>query len=345
MQFFINDARMHTLLDPSILFFLLGILAGSVKSNLEIPAPIAKFLALYLLMAVGLKGGFALDKSGLDASVAIPLLACVAMAFVVPILGYAVLRRITDPLNAAAVAASYGSVSAVTFVTATQHLEAHDMAFGGHMAAAMVLMETPAILLALVWARRISRPPASAGTLQPAGLTATAPERTDANVQGWGHWLRECFTEGAQMLLLGALLIGFVSGETGQAIMQPFSGDLFKGMLAFFLLDMGVQVAKNFAHVRTAPGLLWAYALVGPWVHAGIALALASVVDLPVPDAVLLMVLSASASYIVVPAVLRHALPQANPAIYLGLSLGLTFPFNILIGIPMYVAWAQRALG
>ena len=324
---------MHTLLDPAILFFLLGILAGSVKSNLEIPAPIAKFLALYLLMAVGLKGGFALDKSGLDASVMIPLLACVAMAFVVPILGYAVLRRITDPINAAAVAASYGSVSAVTFVTATQHLQAHGMAFGGHMAAAMVLMETPAILLALVWARR------SAHTQQ------TATQHPSTAAPGWGHWLRECFTEGAQMLLLGALLIGFVSGETGQAIMQPFSGDLFKGMLAFFLLDMGVQVAKNFVHVRKAPGLLWAYALVGPWVHAGIALALAALVDLPLPDAVLLMVLSASASYIVVPAVLRHAMPQANPAIYLGLSLGLTFPFNILFGIPLYVAWAQMALG
>ena len=338
---------MHSLLDPAILFFLLGILAGCVKSNLEIPVPIAKFLALYLLMAVGLKGGFALDKSGLDASVVVPLMACVAMAFVVPMLGYAVLRRITDPLNAAAVAAAYGSVSAVTFVTATQYLDAHGMAFGGHMAAAMVLMETPAILLALIWARRMAQHQSHAVLVTPSAhaLTgnSTAPTQGSAP-PGWGHWLRECFTEGAQMLLLGALVIGYVSGETGQAIMQPFSGDLFKGMLAFFLLDMGVQVAKNFGHARQAPRLLWAYALVGPLVHAGIALALAAVLDLPVADAVLLMVLSASASYIVVPAVLRHAMPQANPAIYLGLSLGLTFPFNILLGIPLYVAWAHRVL-
>jgi hypothetical protein len=334
---------MHSLLDPAIMFFLLGILAGSVKSNLEIPPPIAKFLALYLLMAVGLKGGFALDKSGLAASVVVPLLACVAMAFVVPMMGYAVLRRITDPLNAAAVAAAYGSVSAVTFVTATQYLDAHGMAFGGHMAAAMVLMETPAILLALIWARRMAhRQQKMALSTPQAGPLSATPQGSGA--QGWGHWLRECFTEGAQMLLLGALLIGFISGETGQAIMKPFSGDLFKGMLAFFLLDMGVQVAKNFSHARQAPVLLWAYALVGPLVHAGIALALAAVLGLPVPDAVLLMVLSASASYIVVPAVLRHAMPQANPAIYLGLSLGLTFPFNILLGIPLYVAWAQSAL-
>ena len=334
---------MHSLLDPAIMFFLLGILAGSVKSNLKIPAPIAKFLALYLLMAVGLKGGFALDKSGLAASVVVPLLACVAMAFVVPMMGYAVLRRITDPLNAAAVAAAYGSVSAVTFVTATQYLDAHGMAFGGHMAAAMVLMETPAILLALIWARRIAHHPATQAQATPHTSPAMATPQ-GLGTQGWGHWLRECFTEGAQMLLLGALLIGFISGETGQAIMQPFSGDLFKGMLAFFLLDMGVQVAKNFSHARQAPVLLWAYALVGPLVHAGIALALAAALDVTVADAVLLMVLSASASYIVVPAVLRHAMPQANPAIYLGLSLGLTFPFNILLGIPLYVAWAQSAM-
>ncbi|CAN1556101.1 COG3329 Predicted permease [Burkholderiaceae bacterium] len=337
---------MHSLLDPAIMFFLLGILAGSVKSNLEIPPPIAKFLALYLLMAVGLKGGFALDKSGLDASVVVPLLACVAMAFVVPMMGYAVLRRITDPLNAAAVAAAYGSVSAVTFVTATQYLDAQGMAFGGHMAAAMVLMETPAILLALIWARRIAHQPATQAQAQATPHSSPALATPQGlGTQGWGHWLRECFTEGAQMLLLGALLIGFVSGETGQAIMQPFSGDLFKGMLAFFLLDMGVQVAKNFSHARQAPVLLWAYALVGPLMHAGIALALAAALDVPVPDAVLLMVLSASASYIVVPAVLRHAMPQANPAIYLGLSLGLTFPFNILLGIPLYVEWAHWALG
>jgi hypothetical protein len=218
------------------------------------------------------------------------------------------------------------------------------MAFGGHMAAAMVLMETPAILLALIWARRIAQQQATAALAMPQAWPPTATPQ-GSGAQGWGHWLRECFTEGAQMLLLGALLIGFISGDTGQAIMKPFSGDLFKGMLAFFLLDMGVQVAKNFTHARQAPGLLWAYALVGPLVHAGIALALAALLDVPQADAVLLMVLSASASYIVVPAVLRHAMPQANPAIYLGLSLGLTFPFNILLGIPLYVEWAHRVLG
>ena len=321
--------------DPAILFFLLGILAGSVKSNLEIPTPVVKFLSLYLLMAVGLKGGFALDKSGLSADVLASLGACVVMAFVVPILGYRILRRLIDPLNAAAVAAAYGSVSAVTFVTATQYLESNGLEFGGHMAAAMVLMESPAILLALVWAQQLQ----TQGPLASPGQSASP--HTPAH---WGHWLRECFTEGAQMLLIGAMVIGFVSGETGQAIMKPFSGDLFKGMLAFFLLDMGLRVAQNFGAARQAPVWLWAYALLAPLAHAALALGLCAVLSLPPVDAVLVMVLSASASYIVVPAVLTHAMPQANPAIYLGLSLGITFPLNILVGIPLYTTWAFQCL-
>jgi len=321
--------------DPAILFFLLGILAGSVKSNLEIPTQVVKFLSLYLLMAVGLKGGFALDKSGLSADVLASLGACVVMAFVVPILGYRILRRLIDPLNAAAVAAAYGSVSAVTFVTATQYLESNGLEFGGHMAAAMVLMESPAILLALVWAQQLQ----TQGPLASQGQSASP--HTPAH---WGHWLRECFTEGAQMLLIGAMVIGFVSGETGQAIMKPFSGDLFKGMLAFFLLDMGLRVAQNFGAARQATAWLWAYALLAPLAHAALALGLCALLALPPVDAVLVMVLSASASYIVVPAVLTHAMPQANPAIYLGLSLGITFPLNILVGIPLYTTWAFQLL-
>lgn len=321
--------------DPAILFFLLGILAGSVKSNLEIPTQVVKFLSLYLLMAVGLKGGFALDKSGLSADVLASLGACVVMAFVVPILGYRILRRLIDPLNAAAVAAAYGSVSAVTFVTATQYLESNGLEFGGHMAAAMVLMESPAILLALVWAQQLQ----TQGRLASQGQSASP--HTPAH---WGHWLRECFTEGAQMLLIGAMVIGFVSGETGQAIMKPFSGDLFKGMLAFFLLDMGLRVAQNFGAARQATAWLWAYALLAPLAHAALALGLCALLALPPVDAVLVMVLSASASYIVVPAVLTHAMPQANPAIYLGLSLGITFPLNILVGIPLYTTWAFQLL-
>ena len=323
---------MQTLLDPAILFFVFGVFAGAVRSNLEIPKPIATFLSLYLLMALGLKGGFALAQSGVTLAVAISLAAAVAMAFVVPLLGYSFLRRFVAPFDAAAVAAAYGSVSAVTFVTAMQVLENTGLQFGGHMAVAMVLMESPAIIVAVL----------IANTLRHANGTAAPPTPGEATI---GKILHESFTNGAHLLLLGALLIGFVSGEAGQKVMQPFSLDLFKGMLAFFLLDMGLMVARNFQDARKASPVLVAYALLAPPVHAAIALALAMGVGMAVADAALLMVLSASASYIVVPAVLRHAIPEANPAIYFGLSLGITFPLNILIGIPAYIGAARWALG
>jgi len=332
----------QTLLDPAILFFVFGVLAGMVRSNLEIPPPIAKFLSLYLLMALGLKGGFALAKSGIDASIALSLGAAVLMALIVPALGYALLRNRVARFDAAAVAATYGSVSAVTFVTATQYIELQGLALGGHMAVAMALMESPAILMAVLLANMLrARQAASASAAQgsPQGSSSTAP------AVGLRKVLHESFTDGAQLLLLGAMVVGWLSGDAGKATMQPFSGDLFKGMLAFFLLDMGLMVARSFAQARQASPVLVAYALFAPPVHASISLALAALLGMPVADAALLMVLSASASYIAVPAVLRHAIPEANPSVYLGLSLGITFPVNILLGIPVYTQVARAVLG
>ena len=320
---------MHNLLDPAILFFIFGVLAGSVRSSLEVPPAIAKFLSLYLLMALGLKGGFALAQSGLRLEILLSLGVAVTMAFLVPALGYAFLRGKVSRFDAAAVAASYGSVSAVTFVTASQSLENAGVAVGGHMAVAMVLMETPAILMAIVFANALRRN-AQGGT-GPAARTSV------------GSILHESFTDGAQMLLLGSLAIGVLSGEAGRTVMEPFSGDLFKGLLSFFLLDMGLMVARNFRDARQASGVLVGYALLAPWVHASLALGMAWALGLPLSDTVLLMVLSASASYIVVPAVLREAVPEANPAIYFGLSLGVTFPMNILVGIPAYT-WLARVV-
>lgn len=319
---------MSNLLDPAILFFVFGVFAGAVRSNLEIPPPIAKFLSLYLLMALGLKGGFALAASGLQPTVLLSLGAAVLMAGLVPLLGYAWLRRRLDGYNAAALAAAYGSVSAVTFVAATQYLEGRGMPAGGHMAVALVLMESPAIVFAVLLSNRLRH---QASTTQGA-----AP---------LGRIVHESLTDGAHVLLLGALVVGVISGEAGRTVMQPFSGDLFKGMLAFFLLDMGLLVARNAASLRGQTPALLAYATVGPLVHATLALALASLLRLPAPDAAMLMVLSASASYIVVPAVLRYAVPEANPSLYFGLSLGITFPLNLLVGIPLYTWAATRVLG
>ena len=334
---------MQNLMDPAILFFVFGVVAGALRSNLEIPQPIAKFLSLYLLMALGLKGGFALAKSGFGIEVMVSLSAAVLMAFLIPAVGYTFLKNRVPKLDAAAIAAAYGSVSAVTFVTAMQFLESSGLQFGGHMAVAMVLMESPAIIMAVLLANAL-RHSHSMVTISSGGsaVLGTIPSNQNLSIR---KILHESFTDGAHLLLLGSMAVGFISGESGKAVMQPFSGDLFKGMLAFFLLDMGLMVAKNFSEARKASPVLLAYAGLAPLVHAAIALLLGLSFGMSVADTALLMVLSASASYIVVPAVLRYAIPEANPALYFGLSLGITFPFNILIGIPLYTAVAQRFLG
>lgn len=314
---------MQNLLDPAILFFIFGVLAGFVRSNLEIPPAISRFLSLYLLMALGLKGGFALAQSGLTAEVATSLGAAILLAIVVPALGYWILKRFLSGFDAAAIAATYGSVSAVTFVTAIQFLENQEIAYGGHMAAAMALMESPAIILAVILANSLRQQKAIP----------------------IGKILHESFTDGAQLLLLGAMVVGLLTGEAGQAAMQPFSGDLFKGMLAFFLLDMGLMTARNLPQFKSISPALILYAVIGPLLHASIALGLALLLNLSPGNATLLMVLAASASYIAVPAVLRYAVPEANPSLYFGLSLGLTFPFNLIIGIPLYAKLAAHFLG
>ena len=330
---------MQNLLDPAILFFVFGIVAGGLKSNLEIPPQISRFLSLYLLMALGLKGGFALAKSGFTVDVAVSLGAALALAVVVPMVGYMLLRRVLSRFDAAAVAATYGSVSAVTFITAVQYLDTHAVAYGGHMAAAMALMESPAIIMAVVLANH-ARQAGQAAAITGVGVVATAA--AGAPKTSIGHILRESMTDGAQLLLLGAMVIGFVTGEAGQAVMQPFSVDLFKGMLAFFLLDMGLLAARNMGGLRTCSPWLLIYASLGPLVHAAAALGLGMGLGMSPGNVTLLMVLAASASYIAVPAVLRVAVPEANPSLYFGMSLGLTFPFNLILGIPLYAYLAQR---
>jgi len=332
---------MQNILDPAILFFVFGVLAGTVRSNLEIPPAISRFLSLYLLMALGLKGGFALAKSGLTAEVGTGLVAAVALAIAVPLMGYSILKRFLSGFDAAAIAATYGSVSAVTFVTAVQFLEHNQIAYGGHMAAAMALMESPAIIMAVIFANALRRQSGSLITAQTAPLDESTPQKSSTSLS---KILHESFTDGAQLLLLGAMVIGLLTGEAGQAAMQPFSGDLFKGMLAFFLLDMGLMTARNFPQIKKQPPWLIAYAVLGPLTHASIALCLGWALNLPQGDTTLLMVLAASASYIAVPAVLRYALPEASPSLYFSLSLGVTFPLNILFGISLYAECAQRLL-
>ncbi len=327
---------MQSLFDPAVLFFLFGVLAGLARSNLEIPPAISKFLSLYLLMALGLKGGFALSASGINAGVMTSLGLAVLLAVLVPLLGYWVLRRMLSGFDAAAIAATYGSVSAVTFVTAIQHLESQQIAFGGYMAAAMALMESPAIILAVFMANALRQRQAAGGVVQANGVAVLAGPGQAPAASSLGKVLHESLTDGAQLLLLGAMAVGMISGEAGKAALEPFSGDLFKGMLAFFLLDMGLMTARNLPQLRGQSPWLMAYAVLGPLTHATLALALAWTFKVPMGDAILLVVLAASASYIAVPAVVRYAIPEANPTLYFSLSLGITFPLNILLGIPLY---------
>jgi len=368
---------LKNLTDPAILFFFLGVTIGLIRSNLEIPAPIAKFLSLYLLMALGFKGGQALADAGLSGDGVKVIGAAIVLALVIPVIWFLVLRKRIDAFDAAAIAATYGSVSAVTFVTASQFLVSRGDEAGGHMTVAMVLMESPAIIMAVLlatWVRaKLKTSNASGATVAtpatPAALIlsdklASADSNTlvpeaphAAGVRGpeedgvdteppisIKEVFREAFTDGVNLLLIGSMVVGFISGPAGGEAMAPFINGLFKGLLSFFLLEMGLLVARRLREVRDVGPFLIAFGVIVPFINAALALALGWALRLPVGDLTLLAVLAASGSYIVVPAVVRYAIPEAAPSRYLTLALGITFPINITIGIPLYYAIAS-ALG
>ena len=255
---------MNNFLDPAILFFIFGVLAGFAKSNLEIPQPIARFLSLYLLMALGLKGGFALYESGITTEVLTSLGGAIFMAIFVPLMGYYTLSRYLKKLDAAAIAATYGSISAVTFITASQNLDELGIHYGGHMAAAMALMESPAIIFAIMIANKIR----------------TQHQPQDATQPSLGKIFHESFTDGGQLLLLGSMLIGIISGDVAHEVLAPFSIDLFKGILSFFLLDMGLHAARNISELKNKPAICYYYAVLGPITHAIVTLLLAKLLGL-----------------------------------------------------------------
>lgn len=313
---------LNNLLDPAILFFFFGILAASLRSNLEIPQSVAKFFSLYLLMAIGLKGGAGLAKHGLPAEAVVVLGLALLMATLVPAYSFLILRRRLGAYDAAATAATYGSVSAVTFIAASAFLQRQDVAFGGHMTVALVLMESPAIIMGVLLANWVR--------------TRDANHAQGGQAVSLGKVLHEAFTDGAHLLLLGSMLVGFLAGETGVQVMKPFTGDIFKGILAFFLLEMGLLVARRMREAKVLQPALVAFSVLMPPINALVAIGLARLFGVSMGDAMLLAVLAASASYIVVPAVVRYAIPEAKASIYFTMSLAMTFPFNIIIGIPLY---------
>jgi hypothetical protein len=313
---------LDNLLTPQILFFFLGMAATLVRSDLEVPQAVTRALSLYLLFAIGLHGGVELARSGLQPATLTPLLAGMLSSALIPVGTFALLRRRLGPADAAAIAATYGSISAVTFITATSFLDDRGTPWSGHMVAAMALMESPAILAGVLLARRFGGVDGNGGA-------------------SLGRLVHEAFANGAVFLLLGSLLIGAVAGEDGWAGIEPFALTPFKGVLCLFLLDMGLISARRLQALRKSGVLLVGYALAAPLVHAALALAAARALGLSPGDALLLTVLCASASYIAVPAAMRMSLPQANPSLYLPMALAVTFPLNITVGIPLYYALVQ----
>lgn len=310
-------------LSPPVLFFLLGMLATMVRSDLHVPSSLARFLGLYLLLAIGLHGGHELARSPLDLRVVVTLgLAALASAMI-PLWSFAVLRRWLDTPTAAAAAACYGSVSAVTFAAAATFLESQGRPYSGFLVAAMALMETPAILVGVWLVRRFGVAEGPAGE-----STARAP---------WRVLLHESLANGAVVILLGSLVIGLLTGPGGWEMMQPLVKTPFHGVLCLFLLDMGMVAARRLGELRRAGAFVLLFALLAPPLHALLGIATAALIGLSAGDALLLAVLFGSASYIAVPAAMRLAVPQANAGVYLPMALGLTFPFNITIGLPLYL--------
>ncbi|OYY22818.1 MAG: sodium-dependent bicarbonate transport family permease [Thiotrichales bacterium 35-46-9] len=324
----------RNLMDPAILFFFFGILAASVKSNLEIPPAIAKFLSLYLLVAIGFKGGVALSASGFTATALVAIGAALIMAFLVPIYTFLLLRKRTSAFNAAAIAATYGSVSAVTFIAAQQYLTKNGIDFGGYMTVAMVFMESPAIIMAVLLAAIVRKQQAQAEAYAGAKIQSV-PGSSPISIKTVLH---EAFTDGAHLLLIGSLVIGYITGDAGKAVMAPFTVDIFKGVLAFFLLEMGLLVARQLRQSKDLNPTLVAFAGIMPIFNASLAIGLAYMFGMSKGDALLLAALVASGSYIVVPAICRYAIPEAKPGVYFSMSIGITFPFNLVIGIPLYFA-------
>jgi hypothetical protein len=325
------DLAATNLLSPMVLFFVLGLAATWARSDLAVPEAVAKGMSLYLMMAIGFKGGASMAGHGLDARLAWSLVAGVVLSAAIPVLAFGLLARTTalSRVDAAAIAAHYGSISIVTFLAGVQALETAGIGYEGFMVATAAAMEVPAIVVALWLARHGA---IGTGRGFDGGIDAAT--------------LREVTFNGSIVMLVGAFAIGAVTGPPGLTSIAPFIVDPFKGVLCLFLLDMGLLAGRGLREsARSLTPALVLFGLYMPLIGAALGAVAAWLIGLSTGGAALMITLAASASYIAVPAALRLALPEARPSIYLTLALGVTFPWNLTLGIPLYVALAQWMAG
>ena len=306
------------LTNPTLLFFVLGIIAVRLKSDLEIPESSSKFISLYLLFAIGFKGGQELAHSGFTNEIIYSLLFGLALASVIPLYTFFILKRKLSISDAGAVAASYGSVSAVTFVAAMSFLEAQKLTAGGHMVAVMALMESPAIIVGVMLMMEFDKDSSNHGR------------------SSLKQVMQHSFTNGSVLMIAGSLIIGLIADTKQAEGIKPFTTDIFKGFLAIFLLEMGMVTARRFAAFRKYGWFVTLFGLIIPAINGSAVAYISQYFTSDIGNRFIFAILAASASYIAVPAAMRLAAPKADPGLYVPMALGVTFPFNITIGIPLY---------
>ena len=317
---------LHLLLDnltnPALLFFILGMIAVFLKSDLEIPPNSSKFISLYLLFSIGFKGGQELSHEAFTAEIVWSMFFGVMAALIIPVYTFFILKRRLTVYDAGAIAAAYGSVSAVTFVTAVSYLETQQLTMHGYMVAMMALMESPAIIAGLI-------------------LITLFNKDKSASINKW-EAVKHSLTNGSVLLILGSLVIGFLASARQAEGIKPFTDDIFKGFLAVFLLDMGIVSGRKINALVSQGWFPIAFAIVIPLLNGCVFAVLSSLVTDDITNRFIFAVLAASASYIAVPAAMKITVPQANPGLFLPMALAVTFPVNITIGMPIYLWMVQN---
>lgn len=306
------------LTNPALLFFFLGLIAVRVKSDLVIPENSSKFISLYLLFSIGFKGGQELSHSTINSDVLWALLFGIGLALIIPFYTFFIVKKKLGVQNAGAIAAAYGSVSAVTFVTAVSFLELQGIEFDGHMVAVMAIMEAPSIIVGVL-------------------LMALFRKNNDTNID-LSKTIKHSFTNGSVILIIGSLIIGFIASDAQAQGIEPFTTDIFKGFLAVFLLDMGITSGKKLKALLQNGWFTFLFAIIIPLTNGCIAAYLSTYVTDALGNQFLFSILAAGASYIAVPAAMKLAAPKANPSLYIPMALAITFPINITLGMPLYLS-------